>query len=741
LRVLQEARLAIGRWGTVIFAITTVAAAALAAADSSLHHTLSLLDKAVLGASALIGVALLLHALLDVSKRALVLQAQAAELRMLAHKLEETLKTISAMNAQLHESEARYKGLVDSQGDAIVRRSPDRRITYANDAFFQMFGLTDLALGQPFAPELHPGSQSPPPSNFLDAEGKAARAKYDQHMRTAQGWRWIAWEDYAIRNSAGHLTEIQSVGRDITDRKVLEEALTDARDRAEAASRAKSGFLATMSHEIRTPMNGVLGMARLLLETALEPEQRTYTEAIRASGESLLGLIGDILDFSKIESGALILEEAEVEIRKTVEDIVELMAPRAYAKGLELVAVIEPDTPRCIRADGLRLRQVLTNLLGNAIKFTEKGGVRIDVCRVQGGHRHLLRFTVRDTGVGVPFEKRGSIFDEFVQADSSHARRFGGSGLGLAISKRLVDAMGGEIGVTDAPDEGSVFWFTIPAVTTRRSKFSESHRLDTQSFAIVTRSQLLREGLSAHVRILGGNVVHPTQSDGSVQVDAALIDAGTSREPDIPRLPRPGCRSVVLITPEMRPRLPQLKALGFSDYLVKPLRQSLLARQLRTFSAEGATGFSDITADQAMLPQIEQHGRRRRILLAEDNPINAMLIRELLRRRGYIVTEATSGQAALALVERTNFDTVITDIHMPGLDGIEMTRRIRQREQSLGIAKLPVIALTADAADTGKQACLEAGMDGFLTKPVDPAELDTMLELIFSARQRSRVAA
>jgi len=735
--------LAIGRWGTVIFAITTVAAAALAAADSSLHHTLSALDKVVLGASALIGVALLLHALLDASKRALVLQTQAAELRVLARKLEDTLKTISAMNAQLHESEARYKGLVDSQGDAIVRRSPDRRITYANDAFLRVFGVTDSVLGQPFALELHPGSHLSPPSNFAEVEGEAARRKYDQHVRTAQGWRWIAWEDYAIRNSAGQLTEIQSVGRDITERKVLEEALTDARDKAEAASRAKSGFLATMSHEIRTPMNGVLGMARLLLETGLEPEQRTYAEAIRASGESLLALIGDILDFSKIESGALILEETEVEVRKTVEDLVELMAPRAYAKGIEVVAVIEPDTPHCIRADGLRLRQVLTNLLGNAVKFTEKGGVRIDVGRGQGNYRHLLRFAVRDTGVGVPFEKRGLIFDEFVQADSSHARRFGGSGLGLAISKRLVSAMGGQIGVTDAPDEGSVFWFTLPAATTRRSKFSEAHRLDGQNFAIVTRNLLLREGLSAQVRILGGNVVHLAQSnDGSVQIDAALIDAGTFREPDVARMPRPGCRSVVLTTPEMRARLPQLKALGFSDYLLKPLRQSLLARQLRACSTQGGTGFANIaTPDHKTGPTIEQNGPRPRILLAEDNPINAMLIRELLRRRGYVVSEATSGEVALGLVERENFDAVITDIHMPGLDGIEMTRRIRQREQSLGLANLPVIALTADAVDAGKQACLESGMDGFLTKPVDPAELDTMLETIFSARRRSRAAA
>jgi PAS domain S-box-containing protein len=742
---LEEACVALGRWGTILFALIIAVAGGLAMTDAIFHRHLSLIDLSVLGASALIGVALLLSALLDTSKRATSLQARTTQLHSLTQKLEQSLRSLSAVNARLNESEARYKGLVDSQGDAIARRSPDAKLTYANDAFFKLFGLSpQLAVGQPYAPELHPDSRAPIFGSFAGLETGRARVKYDQHVRTVYGWRWIAWEDYAIRSSSGRLIEIQSVGRDITERKALEDALTEARDQAEAASRAKSGFLATMSHEIRTPMNGVLGMARLLLETGLSAEQCTYVEAIRQSGESLLSLIGDILDFSKIESGTVTLQEDEVEPHRIVEDVVELLAPRGHAKGIELVAVISPDIPEAIRVDALRLRQVLTNLIGNAVKFTERGGVRVDVGRGNGRERSFIRLEVRDTGVGVPPDKLEEVFKEFVQADSSHARRFGGSGLGLAIAKRLVGAMGGEIGVHAAPGGGSIFWFSIPALVASGAQPTTSARLSGRCVAIVTRNVVLREGLTAQIRALGGSVVPlPQGGDGTSNVDAVLIDAGPSAEPDLPAPPQPGLKSTVLIVPEARARLQELKALGFAGYLVKPMRQSSLAERLCGPTEEPEpVAIVRLKTQQPPkpepLPELPPF-LAKRILVAEDNPINAMLIRELLRRRGYSVHEVGSGEAALELIEQESFDAVLTDIHMPGMDGIETARELRRREAELGRSRTPVIALTADAMETGKHACQEAGMDGFLTKPVDPAELDAMLATVLSEERPPKV--
>jgi signal transduction histidine kinase/CheY-like chemotaxis protein len=575
--------------------------------------------------------------------------------------------------------------------------------------------------------------------------------RYDQHVRTAYGWRWIAWEDYAVRDPSGRLIEIQSVGRDVTERKALEDALTEARDKAEAASRAKSGFLATMSHEIRTPMNGVLGMARLLMETRLAPEQRTYAEAIQQSGAALLSLIEDVLDFSKIESGTVTLEDDEVEPRQIIEGVVELLAPRGHGKGIELVAVVAPDTPELVRIDGIRLRQVLTNLVGNAIKFTEKGGVRVDVRVISGRERNFLRFEVRDTGVGVPAGKRSEIFNEFVQADSSHARRFGGSGLGLAISKHLVAAMGGEIGIEPAPGGGSIFWFTVPSLAIRDASAIESENLRGCRVAVVTRNGVLREGVTAQIRAAGGEVVALPKLDGSEDamagIDAILIDVGTSGQPELPAWPHAGIRSIVLLTPDARGKLADLKTMGFAAYLVKPLRQISLTQRIRARPGDPARDMRlpahgelsrVVVAPLAAESARKENTRPLRILLAEDNPINALLTRELLRRRGHEVTEVTSGEGAITAMEQNRFDLVLTDIHMPGLDGIEAARRIRANQEARGRNRTPIVALTADVLETGRRACQDAGMDGFLAKPIDPAELDAMFAELFPLNREAR---
>ncbi len=762
----------------------------VALSDVLLFGHLTIISPFSFGALLAVALAYLLNNLFASRERGEMLSRQTAQLKTVAGRLEASLKNAAAINARLNQSEARYKGLVDAQGDAIFRRDASSRLTYGNDAFFKLFGITPArAIGYPFAPEPHPESRAPLFGSFQE-QGRN-RARYDQHVKTANGYRWIAWEDFAVRDSHGRLVEVQSVGRDITDRKTLEDALVEARDSAEEASRAKSGFLATMSHEIRTPMNGVLGMARLLLETELRPEQRTYAEAVAQSGDALLTLIGDILDFSKIEAGMLHLDEDEVNLRTMLCGVGELLCARGHAKGVEITAIVAPDVPQVIRADEGRLRQVITNLVGNAVKFTEKGGVCVEVKQAVREDRTVLRFEVRDTGVGVPPAKRQEIFQEFVQADSSHARKFGGTGLGLAISKRLVDTMGGEIGVDAAPEGGSCFWFTLPAAVVTQAQITRP--LAGLRVAVMSKNKALREGMYLQIAAAGG-----IPADPKSQTDVILIDAGTGNVPELAVHPDPAIPALVLLTPNARGSLEEMRSIGFAGYLVKPVRQSSLITRLILCRRDAAVEQPRGTEAQARTPELppligaappppvvrapretapqkieapdfdpppipapfmEDHPAAARsarpasqpvrssvdeglrILLAEDNPINMMLIRELLRRRGHAVTEVTTGNAAVQAMLEGRFDLLLTDIHMPGMDGIEASRAIRAGEARSGRARTPIVALTADALDAGKRTCMDAGMDGFLTKPVDPAELEEMFLMLFPSEERSHIVA
>lgn len=784
----------------IVFGVLAGAMVILALGDVLIWGRLTVISPLSFGSLLAIALAFLAYHLISSRERERMLTQQAEQLKTIAGRLEASLKNAAIINGRLNQSEARYKGLVDAQGDAIFRRDGSSRLTYGNDAFFKLFGLDPAAaIGFPFTPEPHPQSPAPAFGSFL--ESGRGRARYDQHVKTAHGYRWIAWEDFAVRDSRGRLVEVQSVGRDITERKALEEALTEARDSAEAASRAKSGFLATMSHEIRTPMNGVLGMARLLLETELRPEQRTYADAISQSGEALLSLIGDILDFSKIEAGMLEMHEDEVDLRAMVNAVAELLCPRAHAKGVEVTVVITPEVPLTIAADEGRLRQVITNLVGNAVKFTERGGVCIEVKPVENGA--FLRFEVRDTGVGVPPAKRQEIFQEFVQADASHARKFGGTGLGLAISKRLVDTMGGRIGVDAAPPlfgetGGSCFWFTLP--TKALVQGGRDKPLGGMRVAVMSHNVALREGLYLQIAVAGGIPV-----DSRQPAHALLIDAGTGAVPDLIVHPDPSVPAVVLMTPNSRGGLDEMRALGFASYLVKPVRQASLIEQLISCRDQGRA--RQIYEPHAAQPQAapspeppplvaaqsmktpaapafepppiaadQQHAEMRasslaapkpaaaaashprpsspskvasahadapglHILLAEDNPINMMLIRELLRRRGHRVTEVTTGNDAVKAMGAGRFDLLLTDVHMPGMDGVEAAQAIRAHEQRNGLARTPIVALTADALDEGRRACLDAGMDGFLTKPVDPAELEEMFLMLFPGEEGSHIVA
>ena len=721
----------IKRAGLFLFAVLTVALACAAAVDVYLHSQFTVIDPSLLAAVALAGTAFLLLGFVSERDRADALEGRAGRLAQLAGELEAFITLLEAANARLSASEARYKDLVDAQGDAILRRTPDGRMTYANEGFFRLFGgCPDDTFGWPFCPKTHPDFSPSATTRLADGEGGRERASYDQHLRTQLGYRWIAWEDYAIRDGDGRVIEIQSVGHDVTERKMLEAALTVARDKAQDANRAKSLFLATMSHEIRTPMNGVLGMARLLAETPLAPDQKTYAEAIRQSGLVLLALIEDILDFSKIESGALVLDRGEVALRPLIEGIAELLSTRAHAKDIEIATAIDADVPATIRADGIRLRQVLTNLVGNAVKFTEEGGVLVSACvEHHSVDAPVLLLSVRDTGIGVPANKQTQIFEDFVQADSSHARRFEGTGLGLAISRRLVEAMGGKIGVVSEENRGSLFWVRLPLE--QIAPPAPSHLLKAKRVALISDSAMLRAGLVRQLEAAGADYVDVRNLDlvlgKHCPCDLVLVDAGKAKNAALPDVRGFDLPVVSLLSHSKRTHLPALSEKGIRGYLMKPVRQDSLEKRLAAL-CEGKT--EPIARPSTSAPE-PRRGQGLSILLAEDNPVNALLARELLRRRGHRVEAVTTGQAAVAACAARRFDVVIMDLHMPGLDGIEATLRIRRAEsEDSAVKPVPIFALTADTLEAGRKACIEAGMDGFLTKPVDPADLDAVLETI-----------
>src|SRR5258706_1416448 len=713
------------RAGRTLFAVLAAVLGCAAALDVYWHGNFTLVDPRLFIALALAVTASLLLGVYANRDKARGLESRTGE-------LEGLVTALQTVNSRLNASEARYKGLVDAQGDAIFRRGCDGRVTYANEAFLKLFGLTpDAVLGQLFRPELHLDAPATGLGQLQGREIGRERVSYDQHLKTTIGYRWIAWEDYAIRDESGQIVEIQSVGRDITQRKTLEAAHTVARDKAEDANRAKSNFLATMSHEIRTPMNGVLGMGRLLLETPLAPDQKTYADAICQSGLSLLALIEDILDFSKIESGALALEESDVALRPLIEGVAELLSTRAHAKGIEIASAIAADVPESVRIDGIRLRQVLTNLVGNAVKFTEKGGVLIFAAVEDSGDEPgpVLAFSVRDTGIGVPPEKQVEIFKDFVQADSSHARRFEGTGLGLAISKRLTEAMGGRIGVSSEFGRGSEFWVRMPFKAVSAAA-PPPCPLMGKRIAIMSASAMLREGLKQQLAAAGAAIDEAWNVNAlraaCKESDVAIIDLALSDTDSMPDLSAVLVPVVALLPPSRRAHLPELLERGVRGYLMKPVRQSSLEQCL----ASVLGGETPLGSIEIQPPEMPRHARALSILVAEDNAVNALLARELLRRRGHRVEQVTNGEAAVLACAARKFDLVMMDLHMPRLGGIDATRRIRHDELVRGKDPVAIFALTADALEAGKKACLDAGMDGFLTKPIDPAELDAVLAAI-----------
>lgn len=687
------------------------------------------------------GEALLIIAgsLVELGHLARRLRRRAAQHADEASSLAQTVTMLGSRTAELERDIRLQNDIVETQTDIVIRRRPDNTISFANGAYARAFGRQrDDLIGTKFTPTTR-GSIT----RLDSAVGHLGR-HYDLEVETVTGWRWFAIDEIPIRDRSGKLLETQVVGRDVTDRKLAEAALTAARDEAEEASRTKTMFLATMSHEIRTPMNGILGMTGLLLDSTLTPEQRNYAKTVRESGEALLALINDILDFSKIEAGRVHLEPEVFDIHGLVESVAELLSPRAHEKGLAIETQVAEQIPLSFVGDAARLRQVLVNLAGNGVKFTHEGGVTIKCSLAPGQQpgedgKYRVMFEVADTGIGVPEGAREAIFEQFVQADQSHARRYGGTGLGLAISKRIVEAMNGRIGLETVAGKGSIFWFMVPlpAHGEERALGADPEFLASLSAAIYVRSQIVADALKARLEALGLRVCLAASAEdliARVKADrpsTLLIDAEVGGEGagTILRRVRTGgaqdAKAIVLLTPEERAHLEQLKRDGFDTYLIKPVRAVSLQRALKAAhgrepfpaSANGARPRSQGSPLKLLRPL--------RVLLAEDNQVNALLATALLSRAGHRVDPVGNGIEALEALGRADYDVILMDVHMPEMDGLEATRQIRALQGPK--SRTPIIAVTANAMDDDRRRCLDAGMNDFVTKPIAPSALFEVL--------------
>ena len=680
---------------------------------------------------------------------------QGTVMHHLAARLEGGIESLKDLQWQFRESEVRYRDMLDHQGDLILRRDESRRLTFVNDAFCRAFGMTHKdAIGRAFEPRVLEGPADDAAAALAFENG--AR-RYEQRIETVNGPRWFAWEEFPLRDDASGVQELQCIGRDITERRQVETALQEARDQAEAANRAKSRFLAAMSHEIRTPMNGILGMAGLLNDTELSPEQGTYARAITTSAKTLLSLIDEILDFSKIEAGKLELCPAPFGLAEAVQGVVELLAPRARDKGLQIGWSVDPALPVTVIGDEIRIRQVLMNLVSNAIKFTDEGGVSVEIAAGEecGPETVQVALSVRDTGVGLARESLETIFAEFEQAESGRARRHGGTGLGLAISKRLVEMMGGEISVASDPGRGSVFTAVVPfAAAQDTTTLAELWKPATGRRVLLVGDAGPETGaVEALLAAAGTETVRAGVQEASVEIWSAAdrgasfdtVIAATRGDDNLSGLLDQArdargrnrtLRTIVLIDPAQRGEISRLMEIGFDAYLVRPVRPGSLFAQLGDGPGpQAAGGAAGSQADTGAAPRTPGETRPRRVLLAEDNDINALLARKMLEREGCDVVHARDGKEAVRAARAAassgdnGFALILMDIHMPEVDGLAAARQIMELHDhaSAGDGRPPIIALTANAFPEDREQYLESGLDDYLAKPFEREELSALL--------------
>jgi len=573
----------------------------------------------------------------------------------------------------------------------------------------------------------------------IESGGETWSAEY-RFLRGDGKYASVVDRGYVMRDNVGKAVRMIGAMMDITARTRIEKQMQEAKEAAEIANRAKSEFLANMSHEIRTPMNGVLGMTDLLLDTELDSEQREYAGMVKTSAESLLTIINDILDFSKIEAGKLELETIDFKLRGSVEPTLKTFAVRAQQKGLELNCMIEPDVLEALLGDPSRLRQVLVNLLGNAIKFTESGEVNLKVQRESVSEESVeLHFSLEDTGIGIPAEKLASIFEPFTQADGSTVRRFGGTGLGLTICSRLVEMMNGHIWVESTPGQGSIFHFTarfgLPECAASPEPLGIA-QLEGMQVLVVDDNRTNRSILERLLASWGIQSTLAGNGRQALEVLAQMIEAhtplplvltddnmpeldGFQLAEEIRRIPRfAGAAMIMLSSGGQRGDAARCRELGLAGYLTKPVGQAELLDALLRVAG------SKVSADRPVLVtrhSLREERRILHILLAEDNVVNQKLASQLLEKQGHTVVTAGNGREALDRLEKERFDLVLMDVQMPEMDGFEATAAIRKTEQATGV-HLPVVAMTAHAMRGDMERCLAAGMDGYVSKPINAKE-------------------
>jgi len=666
----------------------------------------------------------------------------------------------------LRTSEMKYRTLFDSSRDAIMVLSPDEGLLSGNPAAIELFACADeehftsRTLAD-LSPEYQPdGALSSEKAQQMMAVAmqKGSHSFEWKHLRI-NGTEFAATVLFTRMEMEGK-TLLQATVRDVTEQKRAAEALRAAKEAAEAASRAKSAFLANMSHEIRTPMNAIIGMTELVLDTDLSSQQREFLTVVEESGEALLAVINDVLDFSKIEAGKLVLDRTTFDLGESLGDMMKSLAIRAHGKGLELACHIPLDVPCVVVGDSTRLRQILVNLVGNAIKFTELGEVILDVQpESQRNEEVMLHFTVTDTGIGIPEDKLAAIFEMFEQADSTTTRRFGGTGLGLAISSSLAELMGGRVWVESEFGRGSTFHFTarfgLPPPETAEGRRERPAIIDGTRILVVDDNatnrwileEILRSWAMEPTTVSGVHEAlktmrkalavgqpyclvltdaHMPQQDGFDLAEQIRQDTGLD-----------GTVIMMLTSGDHPGDIARCEQLGITSYLMKPVKQSELLDAVML--AMGVTALEDQDS-VAIVSDRPDRLRALRVLLAEDSLVNQKLAVALLERLGHTVVVANNGREAVAAWQSQDFDLVLMDVQMPEMDGFEATGTIRDKEKVTG-GHVPIIAMTAHALKEDRERCLQAGMDEYVAKPIRARQLFDAMEAVMGVPAESDVPA